>query len=102
VKAIEGAGGQRVDYWTNRVAPYLRSIWPKSRDHVSPAIAVSLGQLCVEAQKAFPLVLKMLRAWLQPLHHPNYFVHRLYKTDLCRQFPEPALDLLDLVIGEET
>ena len=102
VRAIEGAGEQRVDYWTNRVSPYLQTIWPKSRDHASPQVVESLCRLCVEAQEAFPLALNLLRPWLQPQRSPNYLVRRLHKCDLCRLFPESTLDFLDLVIGEQT
>ncbi|MGN5486394.1 hypothetical protein ACLJB8_09595, partial [Campylobacter coli] len=77
VRALEGAGEQRADYWTNRVARYLQDIWPRTRDKVSPAIAESLGRLCVAAQDAFPEALTLLRAWLQPPAHPDYLVHRL-------------------------
>lgn len=102
VRALEGAGEQRADYWTNRVAPYLHAIWPKTRDNVSPAIAESLGRLCVAAQDAFPEALTLLRAWLQPPAHPDYLVHRLHEAGLCGKFPEQALDFLSLVIGDQT
>ncbi len=102
VRAMEGAGDQRADYWSNRVAPYLHAIWPKNRDNVSPAIAESLGRLCVAAEDAFPDALAQLRAWLQPIAHPNYLVHRLHKAGLCRKFPVQALNFLSLVIGEQT
>lgn len=102
VRALEGAGEQRADYWTNRVAPYLHAIWPKTRDNVSPAIAESLGRLCVAAQNAFPEALALLRAWLQPPAHPDYLVHRLHEAGLCGRFPEHALDFLSLVIGDQT
>lgn len=102
VRALEVAGEQRADYWTNRVAPYLHAIWPKTRDNVSPAIAESLGRLCVAAQDAFPQALVLLRAWLQPLAHPDYLVHRLHEASLCGKFPEQALDFLSLVIGDQT
>jgi hypothetical protein len=102
VRALEGAGEQRADYWTNRVAPYLHAIWPKTRDNVSPAIAESLGRLCVAAQDAFPEALALLRAWLQPPAHPDYLVHRLHEAALCGRFPEHALDFLSLVIGDQT
>lgn len=102
VRALEGAGDQRADYWTNRVAPYLHAIWPKTRDNVSPAIAESLGRLCVAAQDAFPEALALLRAWLQPPAHPDYLVHRLHEAGLCGRFPEHALDFLSLVIGDQT
>jgi len=69
VRALEGADEQRADYWTNRVAPYLHAIWPKTRASISPGIAESLGRLWVAAQDAFPEALALLRAWLQPLVH---------------------------------
>ncbi|WP_409526795.1 hypothetical protein [Pseudomonas aeruginosa] len=102
MRALEGAGDQRADYWTNRVVPYLHAIWPKTRDNISPAIAESLGRLCVAAQDAFPEALALLRAWLQPLPHPDYLVHRLHDAALCGKYPEQALDFLSLVIGDQT
>lgn len=102
VRALGGAGEQRADYWTNRVAPYLHDIWPKTRDKVSPAIAESLGRLCVAAQDAFPEASRLLRAWLQPPAHPHHLVYRLSEAGLCEKFPEQALDFLSLVIGDQT
>ena len=102
VRALEGAGDQRTDYWINRVTPYLRSIWPRTRDNISPAIAENLGRLCVAAQDAFPEALALLRAWLQPPAHPDYLVHRLHDAGHCGRFPEQALDFLRLVIGDQT
>jgi hypothetical protein len=101
-RAIEGAGDQRADYWTNRVAPYVRSIWPKSREHVSAAIAGSLARVCVAAQDAFPQALSALRAWLQPLEYPENLIQRLYASNLCQQFPDSVLTFLDLVISDAT
>lgn len=101
VRALESAGEQRADYWTNRVAPYLHAIWPKTRENVSPAIAESLGRLCVAAQDSFPEALKLLRAWLQPPAHPDYLVHRLHDADICGKYPKQALDFLSLVIGDQ-
>lgn len=82
--------------------PYLHAIWPKTRDNISPAIAKSLGRLCVAAQDAFPQALALLRAWLQPPAHPDYLIHRLHEAGLCGKFPEQALDFLSLVIGDQT
>lgn len=101
VRTLESAGDQRDDYWANRVTWYLHAIWPKTRNHISPAIAGSLGRLCVAALDAFPEALTLLRAWLQPLAHPDYLVHRLHEADLCGRFPQQALDFLSLVIGDQ-
>jgi hypothetical protein len=102
VRALESAGDQRADYWTNRVAPYLHAIWPKTRDRNSPAIADSLGLLCIAAQDAFPEALARLRAWLQPSAHSDYLVRRFHEAGLCGKYPEQALDFLNLVIGDQT
>jgi hypothetical protein len=102
VRALEGAGQQRADYWTNRVTPYLHAIWPKAGHNISPGIAESLGRLCAAAQDALPEALALLRAWLQPPVHPDYLVHRLHEAGLCGRFPEQALDFLSLVIGDQT
>ena len=102
VRALEGAGSQRADYWMNRVAPYLHTIWPKTVDYASVSIAESLGRVCVAAQDAFPDAVGLLRPWLRTLPFPGRLVHPLHEAGSCEQFPEPALDFLDLIIGDET
>jgi hypothetical protein len=102
VSAVEGAGEQHADYWTHRVAPYLHAIWPKTRNNISPAVSENLARLCVAAQDAFPEALPLLRPWLQPLTHAHYVAHRLHETALAGRFPEPALEFLNLVIGDQT
>lgn len=101
-RAIEGAGEQHADYWSNRVAPYIRSVWPKSREHVSAAIAGNLARVCVAAQEAFPQALSALHAWLQPLEYPDDIVRKLHESGLCKQLPDSALTFLDMIIGAVT
>lgn len=103
VRALEGVGEQRANYWTNRIAPYLHAIWPKAKDRVSPAIAYSLGLLCVAAHESFPEALTLLQVWLQlrPPAHPDYLVHRLHEADLCSNHPKQALDFLSLVLKDQ-
>lgn len=102
VRALEGASEQRDAYWTNRVVPYLQSIWPKSRDNITPGISEALARLCIAAQAAFPQALSALRAWLQPIQHPHVLLHRMLGAGLCAQFPEPALAFIDIVVGDDS
>ena len=97
-RTLEGAGEQRVEYWRNRVLPYLKSVWPKTRNVMTPAISERLGQLCVAAREAFPEALEALHHWLQPVEHPFYLVHRLNEAKLCEQFPSDALAFLNAII----
>ncbi len=101
VRAIDGAGDQRVPYWTNRVEPYVRKIWPRTRDKASSSIAESFARVCIAAGDAFPEALKTLRPWLQPVSYADRLVHSLHEAGLCKKFPREALELLVRVIGEE-
>ena len=101
VRALESAGNQRANYWSNRVAPYLREIWPHTCDTISPEISESFGRLCVAAQDKFPEALAQLQDWLQAAEYPDSLVHWLYKADLCGNFPKEALDFLSRVVGKQ-
>ena len=100
VSALEGAGEQRAEYLRNRILPYLKFIWPQSRNAITPAISAGLAKLCITAQEGFPDALQALKHWLQPLDHPDFVVHLLHKAKLCERFPEDALWFLDAVIGD--
>ncbi len=102
VNALEASGAQRIDYWNNRVDPYLHTIWPNTLHINSPEIAESLGRLCVAAQDEFPAAFDLLRAWLEPLPHPDYVINLLYQRQLSSKFPGQSLDFLRRVIGDQT
>lgn len=102
VRQMESAGDQRAAYWANRVVPYLQDIWPKGRQHATPAIAERFGRLCIAAQDAFPEAVVRLRSWLQAQDNPFVLVHPLHEAALCGRFPEPALEFLNRVIGDQT
>ena len=109
VRMIEGAGTgeRRASYWKNRVAPYLRKIWPNTRDKIYPAATTDLGHVCVTAQEAFPEAFDLLQYWLQPITNPSYYseyiflLRKLHKNKICSQSPKQALDFLDLVIPKQ-
>lgn len=100
-QALEGAADQREEYWKNRVQPFLRQVWPKSRDLATPRIAGSLIRLAIAARGEFPAALTAVQDWLQPIEHPDYMVHLLHESGLCRRFPADALRLLDTVIADQ-
>lgn len=100
-QALEGAADQREEYWKNRVQPFWRQVWPKSRDLATPRIAGSLIRLAIAARGEFPAALTAVQDWLQPIEHPDYMVHLLHESGLCRRFPADALCLLDTVIADQ-
>ena len=94
IRAAEAAGDQRADYWKNRVMPYLREIWPKTRKEHSAGVAQCVGIVCIAAQDAFPATFKLLRGWLKRSNYPDQLVWRLHEEGLCERFPERALEFL--------
>lgn len=100
VRALEGAGDQREDYWRNRVLPFWEKIWPKSNDQVSGANAESLARLCIAAGDEFPSAMAAIGNWLRVVQHPQYVIRRLQESGLPARFPEHALQLLSAILGD--
>jgi hypothetical protein len=100
-RMLGSAGDQRGDYWNNRVSPYLRKIWPKSRDLITPEISKNLAHLCVTAGEMFPDAWKELQHWIEPVECTDYAVHSMNKTKICEQYPKESLAFLNAVVGEK-
>ncbi|MGL4315008.1 MAG: anti-phage defense-associated sirtuin Dsr1 [Pseudomonas sp.] len=101
VRAQEGAGDQREDYWKNRVLPFWEKIWPKSNDQTSSANAESLARLCIATGNEFPSAMAAIGRWLRVVEHPDYVIHRLQESGLSARFPEDALRLLLTILGDQ-
>ena len=102
MRALEGAGGQSVEYWRNRIQPYLKNVWPKTQNIASASIADSFARVCLAAADAFPEALEEVDLWLQGAAHPTEHVRRLRAMKLHERFPEATLEFLDKIIGETT
>ena len=60
-----------------------------------------LAKLCIAAQAAFPEAVAELRNWLMPPRYPGHLLRRLNESQLCRDFPEQAVDFLLLVTDDD-
>ncbi|HPD97446.1 MAG TPA: hypothetical protein PLP89_03885, partial [Synergistales bacterium] len=101
VRALEGSDEQREEYWSNRILPYLRNIWPKSRDLNTPTISESFGRLCIAAGGGFPEAFNELQNWLKLIHGPDFLIHLLFEAKLHEHFPEETLGFLNLIISDD-
>ena len=102
VRALEGAGDQREDYWRNRILPFWEKIWPKSNDQALSANAESLSRLCVSAGGEFPSAIAVIGNWLRVVEEPGYLIHQLQQSGLSGRFPENALRLLSTVLSDQS
>lgn len=101
VRALEGAGDQREDYWKNRVLPFWGRIWPKSNDQASSTNAESLARLCVATGGEFPSAMAAVGNWLRVVQSPDHVIHQLQESGLSACFPEDALRLLFTILGDQ-
>lgn len=100
-QALEGAAGQREEYWKNRIQPFWRDVWPKSRDLAAPGISESLARLSIAAGSEFPAALTAVLDWLRPIEHPYSVIHWLHDSGLCSRFPIDALRLLAAIVTDQ-
>jgi hypothetical protein len=100
VQALEGAGKQKAEYWRNKIEPYWKSVWPKSREYKTAALSDVLARLCITANKAFPEAFTVLRHWLQPADYPGPIFSMLLEQGLATSFPDDTLAFLDAMVGD--
>ncbi|MDI9819826.1 MULTISPECIES: anti-phage defense-associated sirtuin Dsr1 [unclassified Legionella] len=99
-RAQESAAEQKEVYWDNRIAPFWKNIWPKSREVASQNISKELVRLCIASGKRFPNAVSLMLPWLKPTQNIITSVHWLRDSKHCTNFPEEALNLLNAIIGE--
>ena len=99
-RAVDSAGDQRADYWRNRAAHYLRSIWPSTSDAISASISESFARACIAAGDAFPEALAQVSPWLRPLKYPDRVLYPLRKAKLDTSRPEASLELMNQIVGD--
>ncbi|MDE0040040.1 MAG: SIR2 family protein [Gammaproteobacteria bacterium] len=98
-RALE-ADERREDYFQNRVLPFLRRLWPKTTDKLTPGIAAGFARLCLVAEDAFPEVFRAVRGYLSGAGQraPGYVVRSFIEKGYAGRFPEEALEFLHLVL----
>ncbi len=97
----ESAAQQREVFWSNRVEPFWKSIWPKSREKRSGNISAAAARVALATGSKFPEALKTLEDWLVPVEFPSYIITLARNSGVCAAYPEQALRLLNAVIGDD-
>lgn len=100
-RSAEGAGQRQMEYWKNRIRPYLHDIWPKSRRFLTEEIKRAMAELCVAAGEAFPAAYYDLKDWLYPVQYPELMLHRVKAQKIIEKFPEEALDFMDKLFADD-
>ncbi|MDF7630744.1 SIR2 family protein [Erwiniaceae bacterium L1_55_4] len=98
-QAQEGAADKREEYWIHRVRPFWLSIWPKSRELITPQVTISLARLVIATGGNFPSALLDVKDWLIPIDQFHFVVHKLLESGIFRRFPAESVQLLSSIIA---
>lgn len=101
-QALDSAGEQREEYWTNRVRPFWQKVWPKSRELVSNEISEQLAYTSIASRGKFEEALNLFRGWLRPIEFLDHVVYALLESNLCASSPNEALHLLASLTDNQT
>ena len=122
VKSIEAAGRSEIahtiyrllkeaqkdsaSYWTNRVEPWITSIWPKDRAMIDARTAKQFALISAAAGTEFERAVEVVEKYLQLIEDFSYVVHiiestKIDDTPLAQKYPAATLKLLDAIVGDE-
>lgn len=92
---------QHLEYWKNRVKPYLHDIWPKGSEYLTDEIIYKFMLLTVNSNDLFPQVFETVEQWLQPINDdPHYILYKMKEMELCNKFPESTLKFLCKIVDD--
>lgn len=102
LQAFKSTDKQKEVYWDSRVRFFIQKIWPKSMNLVSSRVAENFAQVSIAAGNKFPEALKVVQPWIPSVEDPSMVIGSLEESNLCKQFSEESLSLLDSLITEMT
>jgi SIR2-like domain len=98
VNVLDSSGGeQREAYWSNRIAPFLQTIWPRSQQKASTELSQNFALLAIAAPGQFEQAWSLVKSWVKPIDNPDYVFHQLCQANLAKAHPNEVLDLLERI-----
>lgn len=86
-------------WWQEQFMPFWDELWPKDKRVLTWEISDLLGRLMIQAAGwNFPAAITTLQDWFRAGNPYSILVSALRETTLCRQFPNEALEYLNLTV----
>lgn len=97
---LNSANDRRVEYWTYRIKPLLKDIWPKTASKRSGPESAAFMELCINAATHFSEATDLLIPMIIKTKRFDLPVKRLAESGVAEKYPEQALRLLDAIVDE--
>jgi hypothetical protein len=98
VRRLEGAGDRVEKLWSERIGPWIESAWPREEELKSSETSVSLAWAAIQVGEAFPDAVNTIESRVGSLNRPAHVLGRLGESGLPHAHPEPALQLLNVLV----
>ncbi len=97
--SLDSSGDQGENYWTDRVLPFWKNVFPKDKRLISPELSKNLSLLIIRSRGKFPESLDLMKDWLTPISG-SWIIKLLYESTLCERFPNESLNFLNNLIAK--
>lgn len=102
MRMVDGAGDQQSDFFENRIKPYFKAIWPKSKRTTTQGISEALAKLCLSCKSNFPEAIELLSVYFKPVENGFSIINPLKTSGLCAEYPEESLNFLGKTVNKNT
>ena len=87
------------NYWEERINPFLKNCWPKSKKFNTGDTAQEFALMCIYGKESFKTIYESVKHYLVEITYPSYVIIELKESELCGKYPKETLDLLYRTIG---
>ena len=87
--------------WTERVAPWIKRVWPRNANLVTTGTSESFALLAITTDQQFNHAVNMLLPYIGPTQHWGYPVADLAKSAHPDKQPETTLKLIDKLVDPQ-
>lgn len=97
---LKGAGERAAELWREQIGPWIETVWPPEQEYRSVSETEELGLAVIEAQEAFPEAVRHVDDFLGRIGSSGAIIFPLREKGHDGNHPEAALELLNLVVGD--
>lgn len=92
-RSVDGSGAQKEAFWTNRIVPFIREVWPNAAEKNDDSTGEEFALLVLSMRDRMKEALEVTKKFLGG--NPGRLVlHELNDSSLCRTNPDDCLELL--------
>ncbi|MEY8240865.1 MAG: SIR2 family protein [Cycloclasticus sp.] len=98
-RSISEVESDKINYYENRVKPFLVECWPRGIEYRSSEISSNLALMTLVDGNKFVVAMTDVESMLSRVEHHHYVMGRIEETDVPERFASSTLALMDKVFN---